>query len=1042
MEDKKNRRKERMKNFSNKFHAYIEETFSSKKKTFLLIAFLVFTVLFVIDILIILINNSFYNNFSDDVIQYYSIMCDFIAQVKDGTISWFNLNNYLGASIFSDVYYVPLDIFTFITFIFSYVMPTEIAYSTTELIKILAGVLIFAYYFSLQGMKNRTIFWMSMIYFISGGTVSFMAFPVFLSMVFYLPLSLVVIHFFFHKKRWIVPLFTMALIFYDFYLGYTVLAFISVMFLVEYFKRPNFRLLNFIKEGILFLGLLLLGVAMSLVILYPSVLYILQDTYRPEGTFDPVLFNFGPIEIELFQPEIYIRMLAKIFTEQKPIGFYGFTDDYKIEHVSLYISIIGFAYMSYIFFMRGRISKVYKTTLVVGLVFMIFPIFSRIFSGTPDFPYTRWINMFPIVMIMILAHVFDEFGFEKVKMKYFTISLACMFIADALLIIYYIKKLSLDVTYISRDVLTADTILMGVAGIVMILILIFGWMKKHKYIKWLFWMEFAIGIVYIYSGPFSIPNKIDSFQTMNSIDEYLNEVLDQDEFYRVYVDLERFDVEKFNFNRMTSFPTNTEIFHSWSDKETNLIGYLLFNTWEYQTKEKLEIQAIYLNQFLGYKYILVNSNTPYYFDSEFYQLKYANTEYQLYEILNSKPFQVYESYAVNSEYTEKYYNDLQSQKILLVSALIDAETYDTELLNLNNYELDGKVAQRAITAYSTIDSAEAIVTEGIASDIERIFYQYDNEEMGVNFDQGAIYIKVSGLNINSYGEVFMEFADGDRKACEIQPDQAHQVKCEFWEEPAYIYFEATEDFNSSKTLIYRSERAIDGAAYLVYDFSDALISDSGLLNYQIRNRNNNLHKTFLAFDRVFAVDDFGNEIESYPGYYYFESAPNVLYVFKTGDMYSQPDLFNLSLDYSFDDLSDYRDMIASSLSENESLTIAHSKINLSYDRISVSTYDQLIVIPVAYSEEWVFTSETKYETLSASGGFLGIIIPEGVNSIDIQLKFVPKGLKLGALGSLAGILIYGAIFIPTCLIERNKKKSKTILEMNKDEANNDYSSLI
>ncbi|MCK7486727.1 MAG: hypothetical protein MZU97_15365 [Bacillus subtilis] len=156
------------------------------------IALIVFTILFGIQISIILFRNSFYNNFSDDIIQYYSIITDFIAQLKAGTLSWYNLNNYFGASFFSDVYYVPLDIFTLGTFITSFIVPTELAYSIFELVKIWAGVMVFAYYLHSQGMKTRTVFWMSMVYFVSGGTVSFMAFPVFLSLVFYLPLGLLV----------------------------------------------------------------------------------------------------------------------------------------------------------------------------------------------------------------------------------------------------------------------------------------------------------------------------------------------------------------------------------------------------------------------------------------------------------------------------------------------------------------------------------------------------------------------------------------------------------------------------------------------------------------------------------------------------------------------------------------------------------------------------------------------------------------------------------------------------------------------------------
>jgi hypothetical protein len=176
-----------------KIEALFGRLYESPKKTLIAIALIVFTILFGIQISIILIRNSFYNNFSDDIIQYYSIISDFIAQIKAGSLSWYNLNNYFGASFFSDVYYVPLDIFTLGTFITSFVMPTELAYSIFELVKIWAGVMVFAYYLHSQGMKTRTVFWMAMVYFVSGGTVSFMAFPVFLSLVFYLPLGLVVI---------------------------------------------------------------------------------------------------------------------------------------------------------------------------------------------------------------------------------------------------------------------------------------------------------------------------------------------------------------------------------------------------------------------------------------------------------------------------------------------------------------------------------------------------------------------------------------------------------------------------------------------------------------------------------------------------------------------------------------------------------------------------------------------------------------------------------------------------------------------------------
>ena len=190
--------------------------------------------------------------------------------------------------------------------------------------------------------------------------------------------------------------------------------------------------------------LILLGVLMSAVIAYPSIIFILEETYRNTGTFHSWVVNIFGYDLKLFEPNIYIRMLAKIFVEQKPIGFYGFENSYATEHFSLYISIIGFVYMNYIFFMRDKISRLYKIVIVIGILFMILPLFSYIFSGTLDAPYTRWINMLPIFEIMILAYVFDKYGFEKVKMKYMSIIIGILLVLVSALIMYYAFQVKVD----------------------------------------------------------------------------------------------------------------------------------------------------------------------------------------------------------------------------------------------------------------------------------------------------------------------------------------------------------------------------------------------------------------------------------------------------------------------------------------------------------------------------------------------------------------------------------------------------------------------
>ena len=999
----------------NRFSNFIQETFSSKKKTFKYLALFIFTILFLLEMSMMLLHNSFYNNASDDILQYYTIMVDFISSLKDGSISWFNLNNYFGASFFSDVYYIPIDLFTGITFLLSYLMPIEVAYSVTELLKIFAGVMLFAYYLSLKGMKNRTIFWMSIIYFISGGTVSFMAFPVFLSMTVYMPLALIIIHYFFKKKRWIVPLFAAGAIFYDFYLGYTLLAFSCFAFLIEYFKEPDFKFFRFVKETLIFVFLLLLGVLMAAVIAYPSIIFIMEETYRVEGTFNAWVVNIGSLEVKLFQPNIYIRVLAKMFVEQKPIGFYGFENSYATEHFSLYISVVGLVYMNYIFFMRDKISRLYKIAIFASIVMIIIPLFSYVFSGTLDAPYTRWINMLPIFQVMILAHVFDKYGFEEVKMKYMTIIIGFFLVVVGGLIYYYISQLKLDDYLASRDVLTADTVLLCVAGLFLIVLLVFGWLKKFTVIKWFFWIEFLVAIGYIYSGPLIIQNKITTFENGHQIDRFLSDNLDQEEFYRVYVDIDNLNVEDTNFNRMTGFATNTGIFHSWTDSETNAISKLLYNVTELQSKNSMNQFGYYLNHFLGYKYVLVSAASNYGFSDQNFTLIASDATYQLYEMKNFSAFQVYESYLTYQEFEEYGWrnSDMALEKVLLMRVLIDVEEDLTAIATLEHEYVDNDSNSGTISIFNNINEASVVTTSGISNTEERVFYKYDNETINIDFPVGAVYFKSTSLSIEDYGEVFMEFSDGTRKTCWVQSDQQHQVKCEFTKTPTAIYIEDTPAMYSAPSIRLRQEAAIDRAAYLVYDLSGLTLNDNvEIVKFAFTNK--------YDLEKAFVVDENGDRSYLIDGFYSVSNQPQKLYIFKSSKIYEYPTIFQLVISYSYDDLSDVSNLLDNDFIENEYLSIKNGTINLRYDNLSVSGNDQVVVVPVVFSDDWKFTSEIEYETLSVSGGFLGIVIPSDTSSVDISLEFVPKGLDIGALLTLAGLVTYLMIFT---FYDEDKKKN-------------------
>jgi len=228
------------------------------------------------------------------------------------------------------------------------------------------------------------------------------------------------------------------------------------------------------------------------------------------------------------------------------------------------------------------------------------------------------------------------------------------------------------------------------------------------------------------------------------------------------------------------------------------------------------------------------------------------------------------------------------------------------------------------------------------------------------------------------------------------------------------------------------ENAIGGAAYLVYDFDNIVFErTTGMLYFQMTNS--------YAFDRVFVVNELGTETECFEGYYYFAETPERMYVFKTNDMYEYSNPFNLSIRYALDDLTAYDEHADTPIAADETMTIAHGRIDLSYTRTSDTLQDQIVMIPVAYSEEWKIISGQEYETLAVSGGFLGIIIPHGVTAVDLTLRFEPKGLAVGALATASGFAIFGLVFLIPYFIKRGRKKAAdSIQEVSAHEETDDH----
>ena len=494
--------KENKKQAFSKLKAFFNNIFSNPFKTTLYTGCLIFSIMIIYFIVVRFARNNFYAAFSDDIFQYYPMMIDFVNRIKNGTLGFFNYSNYLGASVFADTYYVPLDPFTFIILLLSYIIPTEIAMSLVELLKLTLGSMAFMLYMSYKGMKPKWVHLMGILFFSSSGITCFSCFSSFTSLAFFLPMSLNIAYWFKKGKWYYVPLFTSVVVLYNYYLAYTVFAFMafSILFMLILDKEIWYKV---IYKTVIYVGLIILGLMFSMAVFLPSTLYILKSTtrsvveegsslkslimmvksyiklpielFKSIGEFIKLLFNpkvsllknaymyrdsFVGIRYAyhllsknrtidginyypaFFNKEVLYRILGSIFVPSYPSAFYGYLESYFLEHASLYITGTGVFLSTYVLFLKDYKSKIYKWIYVVMIIFMSLPFFSYIFSANLSVLYTRWVNVVTIPLLLVAGHTLNETELKDMSLKKMIISLIILLYFAFISIFHHYENLT------------------------------------------------------------------------------------------------------------------------------------------------------------------------------------------------------------------------------------------------------------------------------------------------------------------------------------------------------------------------------------------------------------------------------------------------------------------------------------------------------------------------------------------------------------------------------------------------------------------------
>lgn len=606
---------------------------------------------------------GFFNYSTDDILQYYPFMANFIESLKSGDLSLFDLSNFAGSSIFADAYYIPLDIFTFLTLVLSFIFKTETAYSIVNILKpILASYLMF-YVLLRKGLSNKTSFFASLIYFSSGITQCYFVFPVYLGINFYIPLAMLFVDKFLEDKNYffLITIFTIIVIFYDFYLSYMLLAFLMIYLLTSVYMQDDFSLFKkntfiinkkFYSYLITSIILILIGLMISMVVFLPSFNYIINDTFRQTGTYD--LFKFDK--------DHYFTIFLNYFLPNEPhrLMLIG-PGDYVKEHISFYQTILGFIFLCYFFSFKESKYRRLQLVVIVLNILSLFPIFSMIFSGN-KVPYVRWFFIVFTFNFLAMCYAMDKDDL-KIKCGIITNVIIRLVLITALSSFIYVFFFddSLSIHMKKNDeiflILLIPMILLG------LYIVLFDIINKDRF-KLLRYGLLSIEIIASIILIFGFSIEVNKYyyiaeDRITAVNEMLIRNTDYkgDGVYRVHLD----DWSSKRITNTSKIAKGFNIgsyFHSFYDADLNdLFTNVLRSESSSWNRKANDIYNLYTGSLFNNKYIVVNAKEEPYFPTEYYEKVYTGTHskynetntYVIYELKDDNPFIVYDKVITSLE---------------------------------------------------------------------------------------------------------------------------------------------------------------------------------------------------------------------------------------------------------------------------------------------------------------------------------------------------------------------------------------------------------
>ncbi|MBQ3253683.1 MAG: YfhO family protein [Acholeplasmatales bacterium] len=959
-------KRNKFKKISLKAYRCFNSIWESKFKAFIFLA-LVLAIFLAILIIYPLCYNTFFNCNTDDILQYYAYVNGFFEKVKNGTFSLYDTNLLAGTSFFSGVYYIPLDLFLGFAFILSYFMPTEVAYSISNILRPICGALLLYYVLSRKGFNPKTLFIVSFIYFIGGLTETYYIFPVYLGICVYAPLAMLIVDLCIERKGifyLLIPIYSLIIILFDFYIAYMLFAFLCAYFVIRmHMTEKRFFLIsrNFWVRFLEFMGLIFIGLMIASFFLVPSALYITNESLRANQSGSDYLWYFttGSGKDMKLSIRHYFTQWCNIFSPNNPhnLGLVQ-AGDYIREHASLYMTSGGIIYLVYFFFIWGKEENRLKFWIVILNLLFCMPLAAMIFTFN-EWPYVRWVfipymfNLYGMAIAMNKNNFrVGTFNFIKLfPMIFLGLGLSTMIyvlINDPDIFIHYDKN-----SLYFNPIVIGSIVCISIYLAILLLAFIIQLFKKnpkivYKLVPLGIFAECIFAAVIAFSSPGSTTyiGNVEEMTTQKN--ELYNLGYNEKDGYRInlYTSTGK---NSLNANILLGNTNHARFFQSFYNPQLNTYYSDIHNE-----------KGTNWNRTSMHGYTMISG--------PMFNLKYVISGWDC--NWTSYPS---EYYNYLGEYHNAQYYELKDCPQFIV--------YDEVFINTNNSYATYFIKDVALLKYGYVKYPK---TDIPLEELDPIKNETEYEQY-----QKYKKIKDSGITIQQASYVFNNI----KKDSKIETHSLQTPDEYKWDDLYYYY-----DLSDSKF-----DALMNMDALYVCPTNTQISTDYDIHFYFVQPENNWLHPLHYNVGYLSCFDFKPSHLAIKAD----KDAANKLVYFYG---------FNYDI---YDEFIERQNQYS-----NRYFELDGSKMTIKFTNNDSST-PKIIKTAYTYSDDWKVENK-EYETCDINGGFLGIIIPEGIDNIDITLNYEPVGFITGCKISVIGCIIYLGVTIPiiTMLIYKRKKFKK------------------